>query len=139
MAELKPQWKEFAEAYIRLGSVEKAAIEAKYSPNYARKRAYLLLENVGIKEYIAKRMKSIDAEKIAASDEVLQYLTEVMRGNKKDQFGLDAPLSERTRAAELLGKRHGIFKEKIEVSENVSLALILKSARKRAVEGGKDG
>ena len=42
---------------------------------------------------------------MATSDEVMYYFTQVMRGEIKDQFGLDAPLSERTRAAIELAKR----------------------------------
>ena len=38
-----------------------------------------------------------------------------MRGEEKDQFGLDASLQDRTKAAELLGKRYRLFTEKIEV------------------------
>lgn len=42
---------------------------------------------------------------VANGDEVMAYFTSVMRGDIKDQFGLDAPLSERTRAAQELAKR----------------------------------
>ena len=41
-----------------------------------------------------------------------------MRGEEKDQFGLDASLQDRTKCAELLGKRWGTFKEKVELSGN---------------------
>ena len=42
---------------------------------------------------------------IATAQEVMEYFTKVMHGEIKDQFGLDAPLSERTRAAQELAKR----------------------------------
>ena len=42
---------------------------------------------------------------IASAQEVMEYFTRVMKGEEKDQFGLDAPLSERTRAAQELAKR----------------------------------
>ena len=35
----------------------------------------------------------------------MEYFSSVMRGDIKDQFGLDAPLSERTKAASELAKR----------------------------------
>ena len=35
----------------------------------------------------------------------MEYFTSVMRGEVKDQFGLDAPLTERTNAAKELAKR----------------------------------
>lgn len=42
---------------------------------------------------------------VADAEEVMEYFSSVMRGEVKDQFGLDAPLSERTRAAQELAKR----------------------------------
>ena len=49
---------------------------------------------------------------IADAAEVMQYFTSVMRGEIKDQFGLDAPLAERTKAAVELAKR------KVDISQN---------------------
>ena len=57
-------------------------------------------------EYIQKRQKQIDDARIADITEIMQYLTSVMRGEVKDQFDLDAPLSERTRCAQELLKRN---------------------------------
>ena len=45
------------------------------------------------------------SENIASAEEVMDYFTKVMRGEIKDQFGLEAPLSERTRAAQELARR----------------------------------
>ena len=67
------------------------------------------LKNVTGKDYIVDeityRLDSLKKETIADADEILQYFTKVMRGEEKDQFGLDAPLSERTNAAKELAKR----------------------------------
>ena len=61
------------------------------------------------KEYIsgeiAYRLKQLEEESIANAVEILQYFTSVMRGETKDQFGLEVPISERTRAAQELAKR----------------------------------
>ena len=67
-------------------------------------------------------MSKIEDERIAKGDEVLKYLTKVMRGQEKDQFGLDASLQDRTKAAELLGKRYRLFVDKVEqkVDANVN-------------------
>ena len=46
-----------------------------------------------------------------------------MRGEEKDQFGLDASLQDRTKCAELLGKRYGTFKEKVEHSGNIPVVI----------------
>lgn len=44
-------------------------------------------------------------ENIMTATEVMEFFTKVARGEVKDQFGLDAPLSERTRAAQEIAKR----------------------------------
>lgn len=113
--ELKPQWKAFADYYIELGNAEKAAVNAGYSAKYARGNAHKLVANSCISQYIAERLKQIEDKRIAKGEEVLQYLTKVMRGEEKDQFGLDATLADRTKAAELLGKRYAIFTDKTKI------------------------
>lgn len=107
--------KAFADYYIELGNITEAAIKAGYSKKYANAQGYKLLENVGISSYIEERLKQIEDDRIAKGDEVLKYLSGVMRGEIKDQFGLEASLQDRTKAAELLGKRYGLFKDKVEV------------------------
>ena len=42
----------------------------------------------------------------------------------KDQFGLDASLADRTKAAELLGKRYALFTDKKEVTGAVPMVLV---------------
>lgn len=67
------------------------------------------LRSVTGKDYITDEIKyrldELKKETIADADEIMQYFTKVMRGEEKDQFGLDAPLSERTAAARELAKR----------------------------------
>jgi phage terminase small subunit len=58
-----------------------------------------------IKQYINERMKPAEDKLIADSDEVMQFFTASMRGNVKDQFGLDPSLSDRISAAKELAKR----------------------------------
>jgi phage terminase small subunit len=58
-----------------------------------------------IVDEIKYRLDELRKETIADADEILQYFTKVMRGEEKDQFGLDAPLAERTKAAQELAKR----------------------------------
>ena len=50
-------------------------------------------------------MQEIQNASIADATEILQYFTAVMRGEIKDQFEIEAPLSERTKAAQELAKR----------------------------------
>jgi phage terminase small subunit len=110
--QITPQQKAFADYFIELGNMEQAAIKAGYSPRYARGNAHKLVAISCIKTYLDKREKEIEDKRIAKSEEVLKYFTSVMRGEIKDQFDLDAPLQERTRAAEALAKRYRLYDSK---------------------------
>lgn len=112
---LNPKQKAFADYYLTSGNIMEAAVKAGYSENYAKSQGYKLLDNVGIKQYIDERMINLGTKRVADADEVLQYLTKVMRAEEKDQFGLDVSISDRTKAAELLGKRFRLFTDKVEV------------------------
>lgn len=71
--------------------------------------AGLTMRSIAGKDYITDeityRLDQLKKQSIADADEIMQYFTRVMRGEVKDQFGLDAPLSERTSAARELAKR----------------------------------
>lgn len=115
----------FADYFLEMGNATEAAIKAGYSEKYAGTNTDKLLKNTNVKEYIEERKKQLDTERIANQEEVLEYLTAVMRGNEKDQFGLDAALADRTKAAELLGKRYRLFTDKVEHSGCVEGVVIL--------------
>ena len=113
---LTPKQQAFADYYIETGNATEAARRAGYKkPNVQGSEN---LEKLSIKSYIEERMKVLDEKRIAKGEEVLQYLTKVMRGEEKDQFGLDASLQDRTKAAELLGKRYRLFVDKVEADIN---------------------
>lgn len=125
----------FADEYIITGNIEQSAIKAGYSKNYARAQSHKLLSNVGIKAYIEERLEEIKSEKIADQQEVMEYLTSVMRGEVEDEVVLvvgdgdfggsiekeekRSDTSDRTKAAELLGKRYAMWTEKQQV-ENIT-------------------
>lgn len=75
----------------------------------ALRESGLTMSDIASKDYLIDeirwRLEDLRKETIADADEILQYFTRVMRGEVKDQFGLDAPLSERTAAAKELAKR----------------------------------
>ncbi|MDH2460244.1 MAG: terminase small subunit [Clostridium perfringens] len=116
---LTPKQKAFADYYIELGNATEAARRAGYKkPNVQGSQN---LEKLSIKSYINERINVLDEKRIAKGEEVLEYLTNVMRGKEKDQFGLDASLQDRTKAAELLGKRYRLFVDKVEKDTNVNV------------------
>ena len=109
---LTEKQKRFCDYYLETGNATEAAIKAGYSKKYANTNANKLLQNTTIKPYIKQRLKQMDEERIAKPEEVLKYFTSVMRGEIKDQFDLDAPLQERTKAATELAKRYRLYDAK---------------------------
>lgn len=121
---LTPKQRAFADYYIETGNATEAYIRAGYNKKGARANSARLMANDSIKQYIDERLSKIEDARIAKAEEVLQYLTRVMRGEEKDQFGLDASLQDRTKAAELLGKRYRLFTEKVELEGSVPVQIV---------------
>ena len=109
---LTPKQKAFADEYLKCGNATEAAKKAGYKEKAAYATGAENLKKPQIIAYIEERQKEIDDSRIASAAEVMRYFTSVMRGEVKDQFGLDAPLAERTRAAVELAKR------KVDVAQN---------------------
>ena len=125
--------KKFADEYIISGNATDAAKKAGYSEKTANRIATENLSKPVIKLYIDQRIKELDDKKIAKQEEVLQYLTSVLRGESESAIVVvegcgDGYSEARTvkktpdekeglKAAELLGKRYRIFSEKSEVEE----------------------
>lgn len=112
-AELTQKQKKFADYLIKLGRdrATEAAKLAGYSEKSARQSGYANMQKASVKAYIEERLKTAaepreraEAERklVADGDEVLQFLTATMRGEVKDQFGLDAQLKDRLAAAKEL-------------------------------------
>ncbi|GED13992.1 terminase small subunit [Aneurinibacillus migulanus] len=137
MSKLTPKQQAFADYYIETGNAEEAARKAGYkSP---RGNAHKLLQNTAIKQYIDEIMDSKNNERIASQDEVLEYLTSVMRGvpfiteyEDTDEEGnvvtkqnkIYPYFKERNQAAELLGKRYAMWTEKQQVEGNVGVTIV---------------
>lgn len=87
----------------------------------------LTLKSIATKDYIVDeiswRLDQLKKESIADADEILQYFTRVMRNEEKDQFGLDAPLSERTNAAKELARRIIDFNTDMETVPEIKVTL----------------
>ena len=99
----------FINSFMVNGDVALAAKDAGYEVkgeknSYSRIGGKVLRRDY-IYEELLYRLEELDKETIADANEIMQYFTNVMRGEEKDQFGLDAPLSERTAAAKELAKR----------------------------------
>ena len=130
MAEMTAKQKRFCDEYLIDLNATQAAIRAGYSEKTANEQGARLLANVSVKEYIAERMKEKEKELIASQDEVLKYLTSVLRGESEstelvvEGVGEGCSMArtilkkpsekDRLKAAELLGKAYGIYTNKLE-------------------------
>ena len=111
----------FIDYYVETANATESAKKAGYSFKTAKN---IGAENLTkLNYFIQERLQQLEDNRIASQEEVLQYLTKVMRGEEKDQFGLDASLQDRTKCAELLGKRYGTFKEKVDVTGNIPVVI----------------
>lgn len=98
MAKLTRKQELFATEYVRLkGNGTQAAIAAGYSEKTARSIAVENLAKPNIKKRIAELIKEADAEKIADAKEVLQLLTEIVRGEMSEEVVALNPQGEESR------------------------------------------
>lgn len=131
---LTERQKRAADFFIELGNKSQALLKAGYS-----KKSSSIFENPAVKEYVEERLKLLDEERIASAREVMTYLTAVMRGEEKEQVvviegegdGVSSarnieksiPAKDRIKAAELLGKRFGIYTDKIKMGGDISVVI----------------
>ena len=120
--------KRFCDEYLVDCNATQPAIRAGYSARTANEQAARLLANVSIKAYIDEKMERLHNERTADAQEVLEYLTAVMRGQQTEQTlisigdgvqkigNIEVGARDRLKAAELIGKRFGLFKEGLELA-----------------------
>ena len=126
----------FADEYIISGNIYQSLIYAGYSKNYAKSDGCKILDNPSVKAYIDERLKELEDKAIAKQEEVLQYLTSVMRGEHEEEvlYGVgegvqstrhvEVGAKESIKAAELLGKRYGTWTEKQEIEHTGSVQFV---------------
>lgn len=127
--------KKFADEYLIDCNATQAAIRAGYSPKTAKQIGQRLLTFVDLKAYIDEQLERLHSEKTADAQEVLEYLTSVMRGEHTEQTlqlvgdgvqkiaDIDVSAKERLKAAELIGKRYGMFKDNLDVGGAVPVVI----------------
>ncbi|AVX31814.1 phage terminase small subunit [Carboxydocella thermautotrophica] len=135
---LTEKQKAFCDYYIEMLNATESYKRAGYkvkSEDAANAAASRMLRNVKVRKYIEERMKQKESERIASQDEVLEFLTRVMRGQETEEvvgFTESGPVKEkkapstkdRVKAAELLGKRYALFTEKVNVSGNMGVVIV---------------
>jgi phage terminase small subunit len=119
--------KRFCEEYLVDCNATQAAIRAGYSPKTAYSIGNENLNKPEIKTYIDEQLEKNSSAKIATAREVMEHLTAVMNGEVKEQALIwigdgeqditEIAVSEKDRlkAAELLGKRYGLFTDNVKL------------------------
>lgn len=119
--------KRFCDEYLIDYNATQAAIRAGYSPKTAKSIGQENLTKPDLKAYIDEQLERLHNEKTADAQEVLEYLTAVMRGQHREQTlqlvgdgvqtiaDIDVSARERLKAAELIGKRYGMFRDNVNV------------------------
>lgn len=120
---LTEKQKRFIDYYVETANATESAKRAGYSFKTAKNIGAENLTKLNC--FIQERLRQLENNRIASQEEVLQYLTKVMRGEEKDAFGLDASIQDRTKCAELLGKRWGTFVDKKDISSTGGITVNL--------------
>lgn len=125
---LTERQRRFCEEYLIDGNASQAAIRAGYSKRSATVVSTTLMKNHQVQAYLKELLEKLHSAKVANAQEVLEYLTSIMRGEQREQTlqligdgmqditAIDVAAKDRLKAAELLGKRYGIFKENVGVT-----------------------
>ena len=102
---LSPQEMSFVAFYIETGKTAEAVVKAGYRTTSPATYGRTLLSKPKIQNEMQRQLSALRNEYIADNVEIMQFFTKAMRGEVKDQFGLDATLADRMKAAEALAKR----------------------------------
>lgn len=131
---LTPKQQAFADYYIELGNATEAYLRAYTNvkkETTARANSSRLLTNANVSAYIAECMEELKSERVADQQEVLEFLTSILRGEQTEETlrgigegaqtidDIDVSAKDRIKAAELIGKRYAMWTEKQQV-ENIT-------------------
>lgn len=129
---LTPKEARFIDLYIQYSNGKKAYEEAYGNPDNpdeivkaAAQKAQRVLNKPHIISEINHRLEMAKSASIAEADEIMQYFTAVMRGEIKDQFGLEASLGERTKAAQELARRKIDIPQRLAGNEQPEVKIVL--------------
>lgn len=127
------QQQRFVTEYLVDCNATQAAIRAGYSAKTARAQGQRLLTIVDIQNAIQAGLERLQRPAIASAEEVMEYLTRVMRDETTEEalvteamgdgvtearrMDKRVPARERVRAAELMAKRYGLFAERVVLEE----------------------
>ncbi len=93
------------------------------------------MKNVEVHARIDELMADLQQEKIADAEEVLRYLTSVIRGEATEEVAVGTPIGteiitkhiggrEQVKAAELLAKRYGLLTENVKLTGGLPVQIV---------------
>ena len=127
--------KRFCDEYLVDFNATQAAIRAGYSNKTAYSIGDENLRKPELEKYIDERIVKKESKLIAKQDEVLQFLTSVLRGKEKetvlrmvgvgcqDTTEIPVDIKTRMRAAEIFCRIYGMFHDKIDVSGAIPVVI----------------
>ena len=131
--------RKFCDEYLIDCNAKQAAIRAGYSEKTAYSIGEENLKKPELKNYIEEQLALLHSQRTADAQEVLEYLTAVMRGEHREQVfrlvgdgmqeitEIAVGARERLKAAELIGKRFGMFRDSVGIDiESVTIVDDLK-------------
>lgn len=133
---LSKKEEKFVIEYVRTGNATQSAINAGYSERSARQTACRMLTKDYILIAIDELVKEMNSEKIADAEEVMMLLTEIARGETKEEnvvvdkagnvsiVETRVKEKERVKALELLGKRYKLYTDKVEASVDGEIQVV---------------
>lgn len=117
----------------------KAAYPSVKNDNTAAANANRMLRNAKVRAYLDERLEQLHSERTADAAEVMEYLTSVLRGestatvvvvegvgdgcSEARMLAKPPDEKERLKAAELLGKRFGLFTDKLSVDGSIPVVI----------------
>lgn len=136
--------KRFCDEYLIDCNATQAAIRAGYSKKTARQIGQENLSKPDIKNYIDEHLEKMSSSKIADADEIMRYLTSVLRGETRAEIVVVESVGdfmteartmkkapdekERLKAAELLGKRYSLFKDRLDIDSDKAIEINISGA-----------
>lgn len=138
MGKLTQKQRKFCDLYIETGNATQSYIDAGYkatSNNVAYANAKQLLEKHSVKNFLHERTKQLDEEAIASQNEILKFLTSVVRGEITEQIPVtmkdtwemadkEPSIKDRVKAAEQIGKRYAMWTDKQQIDGTVPVTIV---------------
>lgn len=137
---LTPKQRAFCDYYIKTGNATEAAEKAGYSKKTARKIGHENLTKLDIKKYIDEKMEEMSSNRIADAEEIMEYLTRVIRDEEVEETvvvintgdfiseakAIDKKIGakDKIKAAELLGKRYALWTDKVDLNATMGVQIV---------------